>query len=146
MTLQQLTNNLELSRKLKELGVKQDSLYIWYFVPDNKKWNDNLRNPRLGRQEYKILPSRAISGLNKKNLYYSAFTSGELMELLPYEVYNYHLEIIKTKNGYEVNYVDLDEHFNILYLDNQKSSEDDNLSNAIANMLIYLLERGIIKL
>ena len=80
MELSQQVVNLELSKRLKELGVKQESLFQWIEEFDN---------------EFKIYPSsphfphpdwRHINTIDYYS--YSAFTASELLEMLPSEIKN----------------------------------------------------------
>ncbi|MFP5263718.1 MAG: hypothetical protein ACLGJB_17700 [Blastocatellia bacterium] len=63
MTLEQQVTSLELSKKLKELGVKQDSLFYWVD----------------GKLEY----INEVGGINIAKDDVSAFTVAELGEMLP---------------------------------------------------------------
>lgn len=66
MTLEQQVVSLELAKKLKELGVKQESLYYW-----------NYSGGEAEREIWRIGSGKApISGV-------AAFTVAELDELLP---------------------------------------------------------------
>ena len=38
MNLEDNVVNLELSRKLKELGIKQNSLFLWEFINEKSYW------------------------------------------------------------------------------------------------------------
>jgi len=80
MKLEEQVTSLELSRKLKELGVKQKSL--WYWLESCDKRTDlisgltSLLKPRDDIQEDKKCGC----------IYYSAFTCAELSELLPMNI------------------------------------------------------------
>ncbi len=76
MKLEDQVTNLELSKKLKELGVKQESLFVWYGLPFWIPVLDTFKNK---------------DGLEL----YSAFTVAELGEMLPH-----HVTSTKSINNY----------------------------------------------
>src|SRR5947208_16869171 len=84
MNLNDYVCSLELSKRLKELGVKQDSLFVWIsiintgfdFIKLKEEWEPN---------------SKEVGAFN-----YSAFTVAELGNLLPFNIKNYELEILTT--------------------------------------------------
>jgi len=77
MKTEKQVTNLEISKKLKELGVKQDSL--WYHCEDNYNRQD-------GKNTITILFSKDIAKARKHNApkleIYSAFTVAELGEII----------------------------------------------------------------
>ena len=73
MKLEDQVCSLELAKRLKELGVKQDSLYS-YFQYD--KWNVLLRETK------EIYTPNNECGCNKDNLICSAYTFEELGKIL----------------------------------------------------------------
>lgn len=77
MKLEQQVTSLEISKRLKELGVKQKSLLCWY------EWDDKS----VSLQTEIVLDENSIDG-------YSAFTVAELGEMLPHGV-----ETGKTSEG-----------------------------------------------
>lgn len=127
MELEKQCTSLELSRKLKELGFKQDSLYYWWV---NKL--SPLSKPQI-----------CSYGDNKPKetwLLYSAFTCSELGEMLPRQIGLTHPR---------------DNHWKILYRESLQikageirndthSVEADTEVNARAKMLIYLTEQHLI--
>lgn len=136
MKLQDQVTNLELSKKLKELGVKQESQFYWHRPIDgngkpNGKYFVNWKeaNDFCDDDSHDHKPV-------------SAFTVAELGELLPQNFTNEdgaectwssYLSI----NGWNVQYQDLDENF--LY-------EERDRYEAIARgkLLVYLLEEKLI--
>ncbi|HET8839308.1 MAG TPA: hypothetical protein VFM82_09990 [Flavobacteriaceae bacterium] len=70
--------SFELSKKLEELGVKQDSFFYWNYMEDKKSKPDLITH-----QSDLVLED----GFNVRN--YSAFTVAELGELLLKEIYKY---------------------------------------------------------
>lgn len=131
MQINDIVTNLEISKKLYDLGVFQNSLFGWY-KPDNKeKW---------------VVCDHTTE--------YAAFMAHELLEIFPKEIKIYHESVIpyhscelrisapNLKNNkfvinigydtYEGFYTELD-------------MEDINLCNALAKMLINLIENGVVE-
>lgn len=79
MKLENQVNNLELAQKLKELGVKQESLFYYY---EYKDWVMCSPKERTGivDNERKNNFSKPISDRNWYENVYSAFTVAELDE------------------------------------------------------------------
>lgn len=71
MKLSDQVCSLDLAKRLKELGVKQDSLFYWFECPVKNEWI--IGNPNRDWENY------------------SAFTVAELGKLLPDEFYSYRL-------------------------------------------------------
>lgn len=76
MKLEQQVTSLELSKRLKELGVKQESQFAW----DNRARFD-------GGFDLHNLGARAVAFLSAHNKGCAAFTVAELGELLPVYFY-----------------------------------------------------------
>ena len=122
MKLENQVSNLELSRKLKELGVKQESLFYYQGV---KKEIDLEKGYALD-----ILRKLTFAGAEKV----SAFTVAELGEILPAfsvgakgKTWGYNF----VKGG---KFIQLEVDFDV-------KSE----ANARAKMLIYLIENKLLK-
>jgi hypothetical protein len=151
MQIEQQVCSLELAKKLKELGVKQESYFIWVMSIDSPQ--DGYKDG-----EYKLTTFQspfvntvtnyyAAGRDNPKYPMFSAFTVVELGEMLP--------QIIKIK---ETKYqlfisVALDKQFFVVYV-NEEDYEDNapfpiimrhNEADARAEMLIYLIENNLIK-
>ena len=126
--LEKQVTSLELSKRLKGIGVKQDGLYS-YFQYD--KWNVLLRETK------EIFTPNNECGCNKGNLICSAFTVAEHGEALPssiktdYGSLNY-LHITKLKNVKE---------WLIAYFHDE--IRGDTEANARAKMRIYLVEHKL---
>ncbi len=147
-------SNLELSKKLKELEVKQESLFYWEEVVDE----DNLK-PELKYIDIKYTKDKFgeyDGGRKWQQKYYSAFTVAELFDKLP----NGFFLGKDEDNGYycgcclefieEINpkfYKKLDEKF-YGWLEEfaEEQTEDKNPANALAKMLIYLKENKLINI
>jgi hypothetical protein len=125
MKLQQQVCTLESAKRLKELGVKQESYFYWQ-VPNS----GNLENKEDG-VEIVHYPTGKFWD------YYSAFTVAELGELLPSPGVLGWLEIFKKEDGnWMVRYSDT----------GYRIEEDLNEAEVRAQMLIYLLENNLITL
>jgi hypothetical protein len=126
MKLEEQVVSLELAKKLKELGVKQESLFYWksFYTGDA------------------VLVTGKPQKSNKYNSY-SAFTVAELGEMLPWLVevaeQGYFLNMVKNgKKEWQWDvWYELDD-------DILESVEAESEANARASMLIYLLENNLI--
>ena len=152
MNLESQVTSLELSKKLHELGVKQESLFYWY--KDNNEW-------LLDYNERLLIEFREN---------YSAFTASELLELLPHRITikenepfnNFTLYIKKSFivketikfdsmiTTYIINYEceSTECRGENAWLKRQLFTHniwDENFSNALAKILIFLIENEIIK-
>jgi len=133
MKIEQQVCSLELSKRLKELGVKQESAFQWIPYPDG--------SVRLGEWYLQLVPTRAGKGIyNMTGV--SAYTVAELGELLPTEQKD-RLGFFSGKaiNGWfcEVkNYGVMP--FNRLHVELQHDTEAD----ARAKMLVYLIENELV--
>lgn len=139
MELNKQVCSLELSKKLKELGVKQESLF--YHVKVNNKWKLDFH--------YQDYPDE----LPKPTEEYSAFTPAELGEILPKVIIKDKKKfVLKTcpevqfgeklkwdSKGFWCGYymIDKPEHL--------KDRFNLTEANARARMLIYLIENNLIK-
>lgn len=123
LPLEQQVTSLELSRELKELGVRQDTAYVWY-----------TNGPHVS-----LLPCPdGLRPMESKT--YSAYTLAELLHLLPSyiltEGVRKWLSVEKVANEYEAKY--------------QSSELEDGYmgamqpANACARMLIYLIKNNLI--
>ena len=122
MKLENQVTNLELSRKLKELGVKQESLWYWSWYGQNTFPPD---------KKYGI-----TRGWTRESEY-SAFTVAELGEMLEDYMISYKIPAQDSRIKY--------------CCERNKNTAGgfceyaDTEANARAKMLIYLIENGLIK-
>lgn len=126
--------SLELAKKLKELGVKQESLFYYQNNPynDGQDCIDLMINQKESVDgENVIMNSECENNLNPK---YSAFTSAELGEILP--VWSDSSK--RDTNDWHVRVFDK----NIAI---KHHSFGETEAEARAKMLIHLLEKGLIK-
>ena len=150
MKLENQVTNLELSKRLEKLGVKQESLFYWFkekineaesFLLGIKKWQPtSVDNPT----------TEVIVPLEKNTYYssfairncktYSAYTVAELGEMLPKGYWDER----SVNGGFEVGYGQgkpmgkekIDRYFIV----------DENEAIARAKMLIYLIENKLLTL
>lgn len=139
MTMRNHVTSIELSRRLKELGVPQKSLFYW------RAWE----NPISG------IVSESTCPKDRWVIYYhedkhskscdwecSAYLATELGEWLPAMIAGCPLEVLKgfIFEKSEVLYC-------ARYYDAGIIGETDiNMSNSLAKMLIHLIENGIVNL
>ncbi len=132
MNLQDQVTSLELSKRLKELGVKQNSLFHWF---SNKR--DNVQCWDIMYSTYDDIPDR-----------YSAFTSSELGEMIP--------AILQpdTPSKSDLKFdscKDIDNRWMVSYFYNLNLPAAiciiaDTEANARAKMIIYLIENKLMEL
>ena len=142
MKLEQQVTSLEISKRLKELGVKQESFF---------DWECKMGNWSLVWGDYHVHPYVDTSDLRQ---YASAFTVAELGEMLP-------LGVRANKNGKGsirgTSYFYYQEEENIGYSTYGYEGREDDLfesldvtatteADARGKMLIYLLENKLITL
>lgn len=147
MNLSEQCVSLELAQRLKELGVKQESLFYW--ADDDIVISQDidllLENGDVRNNSYTC---NHLTD-NKTDEIYSAFTSAELGEMLPREIaFNgdaHYLHIMHgTTPGYWHGcYKSFDHPFErarICDLISPVSKQGDSLANLIALMVIDLIE------
>lgn len=129
MQLEKQVCSLDLAKRLKELGVKQESLF--YRVKSNiaEGWFYHMWNSPMNDVEEKV----------------SAFTVAELGEMLPMEIWSEHrdtdyLWCWKSLKHYSCGYGILDDN-NIDYM---TICDAETEADARAKMLIYLVENKLI--
>lgn len=136
MKLEDQVTSLELSKKLKELGVKQESLFWW-----TRTFTRKSGEYKEDSEWYLQFKKNGIGG------HYSAFTVAELGELLPKSV-NYEnndLVVLSRKSWSIKNNNSI--WFCGLYIvngDRRIGFYADTEANARAKCLQYLLEENII--
>ncbi len=149
-------SSLEPSKKLKELGVKQDSLYYW----SSNELHVKLNKDNSNSQVYIVKTSDFSEWYEESefresfNDYYSAFTVAELGEMLP-DILQENMEDFmsdKSSNEYRVWYADgnsSDYPYNFQGKgneDNIPAQIDASEADARAKMLIYLIENKLMEI
>jgi len=130
MTLENLVCSLESAKRLKELGVPQKSLYYWQRGELTPTFN---QHPPFTEYKWSL-------GADGE---FSAFTASELGEMLPSSVdglLSYAgLRLEKTDgNFWTVSYESFE---NVVLMEKSAGT----LADAMAFMLIYLLENNLMK-
>jgi hypothetical protein len=122
MRIEQQTTSLELSKKLKELDVKGESLFVWQQTTEGRWYVNDSKLFDWGSECY------------------PAFTVAELGEILPEKLNKEplpHLLTIMRFGQWEVSYRRNPADF-IAF------ESDKTLANTLAKMLIYLLEKKLL--
>lgn len=139
MKLEQQVTSLEISKKLKELGVKQES-YFWHRVDLHGGENKIFIQP-TDEISRKCTSSEETYPALYKN--YAAFTVAELGEMLPDHI---HLEAKELKQVLFIAKKD-DGKWMVGYSDYETEGTPpilDTEADARAKMLIYLLENKLL--
>jgi hypothetical protein len=140
--------SLELAKELRELGIEQTSIFVWEY------YNDQCHGIKYF--PYAVLPNE----YNKFKLY-SAFTSDELMELLPAcvdtkinEPFNNFWLNLQKRNAKNIQYI-INYHCDTMQFDTgspffgltllKHNIFDESLANCLAKMLIHLIKNGLIQ-
>lgn len=147
MNLEQQVVSLELSRRLKELNVKQESLFYHY----NKPYNDGIDDWVITNwEDYE-------TAYDDKSEPYSAFTASELFEMLPAyidikkeEPFNFYWLSLQKRTASNIQYMinyrcdtfGADEFIQRILLTN--NIYDESLCNCLAKILIHLIENNIL--
>lgn len=130
MNLEQQVISLDLSKRLYELGVKQESLFYW-----------------TEKDEYSELGYGLSVSLVKDDLIYyhsefnsySAFTASELLELIPLSINDWIFKIESNNGVYEIKYCSYDGKKQLWV------SNHTNILNALSKMIIHLIENKLIE-
>ena len=126
MELENQVCSLKLAKRLKELEVKQESLWYWQKSVCIKNHHELLS----------VNCFRDKNNIYKDNRNYSAFTVAELGEMLPLESHYIRTELHRNSMSDTYKY--------LLHICG-KDFYADTEANARAKMLIYLLENNLIK-
>lgn len=128
MNIEQQVCSLELAKKLKELGVKQDSIIYWY----NYSWNGWIVNTR-GQLPYNLD--------TEQDDCVSAFTVAELGEMLPPYIEKYEKTYWRNFNIKFMSYMTRDGNYDDLC----PTQGGDTEADTRAKMLIHLIENNLVK-
>ena len=129
MTLESQVVSLPLAKRLKELGVKQESLVYWCVAENGQKW--------LG---YSVDHHTAFGEVQS----FSSFTVGELGEMLPRGIYSYKNDC-KGSRWRALGEADMWDRSGGVVLDGRPFQDAESEADARAKMLVYLLEKGMVK-
>lgn len=126
MNLASQVTSLKLSKRLRELSVKQKSYFWWV--------NPSLEGLRAGLKPL-IYPWNVKPTYPDKNNIYSAFTASELLELLPDSV-----SLWKNTSGNKNYFCEINSIIKIRNVEIENTASD-----ALAKMLIHLIEQKLIE-
>lgn len=131
MSLQGIVCSLAVSKKLEELGVRQDSLFRW------QNPLDNLWEPTALKKQY-------IEMNNSNSENYSAFTAEELLNIIPKKI------PLNSEHGgqFELKIQKINSIWNVSYVSPYKikiSFSGEKLEDCAAAILIWLLEVNYIE-
>jgi len=151
MKLEQQVVSLEIAKRLKELGVKQESLFYWRLgYSTSEHFDKGVSTGKVGefgdyKLEYSPHPryrtadvkwnERDLAKLDETEL--SAFTVAELLDLLPASTSIVKKTDLPTKTKVRY-YAETFEYYN-------KDWYGENPTDSLGKMLIYLLENNLIK-
>ncbi len=133
MKLEQQVSNLELSRRLKELGVKQESYFCWQPVA---RVEDGGILKDTGTCRLVRFEDRGSYAYSKT---FAAFTVAELGEMLPEKIKE---PVGESEFGCGKGFVYYAKH--VPHVAVCHGQVADTEANARAKMLIYLIEQGIL--
>jgi hypothetical protein len=128
MKLKNQVCSLELARKLKELGVKQESYFWWTF----RKATTKSKEPKW----------MLVDGSGTGSEYYSAFTVAEMGERLPI-IDGYSPVCSKHPAKWQCGYLDNEQRADHMTVLLGKFFEADTEADARAKTLCYLLENKL---
>lgn len=140
LPLEQQVCSLESAKRLKELGISQQSLYSYVDMGDYRQKKYSGYKPYFKLVDYDCAKARRYNEFPDEQ--YSAYTVAELVELLPNRLVgkNFILELVifKGNQEYTIGYRGEPSDKNIW-------AGADTLANAIAKMLIYLIENKLME-
>lgn len=145
MELQNQVTNKEISQRIKELGVKQESHFFWARTGYDSDFT--FLGSKSDMQVFKSKEFHDEAGANDTYDLHSAFTVAELGEILPTDITikkrTYWLNTARMSHGWSVGYVSRKGDY---YLMNEHESIEVTEADARGKMLIYLLENNLITL
>lgn len=133
MNLEDHVTSLELSQKLRELEVKQESCFYYHWYKKNRDYeyidcqisNENLEEFDDGKWQLKV---------------YSAFLASELGLMMP-NSNEYAIDFVKDRDMWITSFVEIEE----IYREYRAHFRAKNEADSRALMLIYLMEKGLLK-
>ncbi len=134
--------SLELSKKLEELGVKQESLFDWALCTKTEKYKviGTPGNHKLNKG-FTAYYCMGRDGRDGKGAFYSAFTVAELWEFMPYGTQ------LNKCLAFGNPLVEYGNNINKKSINKMSTRrEGQKVVDALAKMLIYLIENNLIKI
>lgn len=135
MNIEDQVVSLELAKKLKEIGMEQESHWVWFDWGKHTEKHMAKLEARNNLTEWQ---------LEKGELIYPAFTVAELMEGLPRMIRTdkyHHYELCVYKSSVSIGYVVEYEHHACDELKILQEFENGKLADALAEMAMWL--RGL---
>lgn len=147
--LSEITTSLEISKRMKEAGFPQDSMF-YRNVNTGKVRFTQRGNPDLAGLKFGE-PKKTFKEKVKEGIYISSYTTDELLELLPEVIYGRDLIKIKYPSNdclyRRIDYSD-DLHrcgyWTNNPLDTCMFSESEKLPDAIGELILYLKKEGLL--
>ena len=148
MNLEAQVVSLDLAMRLKELGIKKGSQF--YYVKAT-----SIGDHKFVKEVCMIAHISQTTGLSKD--WYSAYTVSELLEMLPAcvdfkteEPFNFGWLKIQKRSAKNIQYIvhyecdtqSLEEACNSVFMKIFTKDHDEQLANALAKTLIYLIENN----
>jgi hypothetical protein len=129
-------------KRIKELGINKEPLFVWNYL-------EGFKTKLMPFQKEKDWFGKIFETAGyDDDVFYPAYTASELMEMLPYGIYEndrlLYLSICKVEgNKYTVEYMnDRDNEYIYIPFD---PIVNKNLTIAIADLMIWLIENKRIK-
>lgn len=144
MKLEDICVSFEYAKRLKEIGIKQESLFMW-FEDSSFKWY-------AGQglcQEKSFISLEFYKNCFRENAErYSAFTASELINILPGKIIvgdrTAKIIIGKESDEYKVWYLNFG--WNIFIPSKENEISEISLSNALSKLLLYIIENKLVSL
>lgn len=126
--------DLKYAQELKELGVKQESLWWWIDINDTRIWKDTNKPYIASSRKSCYSTKKEENDYIQNNYFYSAFTVAELGEILPKWIYTIRLD-----------YEPYDKCWCVVGKNGMIEITANTEANARAKMIIWLIKKGYIK-
>lgn len=139
MKLEQQVTSVELSKRLKELGVKQESLFYWSSKIKHENTGDGFKRV----DDVWNLEANGFVYPTGREHCLSAFTVAELGEMLPdnfCDILNPYWLTCEKVGKWEIGYVNAHNQIH-----SAQSFEADTEADARAKTLIYLIENNLVE-
>lgn len=147
MKLQDQVVSLELSKRLKELGVKQESHFKWCIWDKEDMFYTDEKDRLYTQEQWEDYTDEYNP---PESEFYSAFTLAELGELLPYKIVidgkEYYYREGKQSSYEWVRYTTEFDLSGIAHEEQGGIKNGTNRADARAKVLIYLIENKLITL
>jgi len=140
MNIEQQVASLELSKRLRELGLKQESYFLWIIADHPNESSGKPCVQHRGGLESNYNKTPVHDGWTLTS--YSAFSVAELGEMLPDKIRYGTLQCAKENHTYILSYFEQEDFTEIP--SKNFICHDGNEANARAQLLITLIENDLI--